>query len=137
MQISVHNRGPQQAALDVLPQLWFRNTWCWSDGIVKPELRALSESSILANHSSLGEYHFEADRPRQLLFCDNETNTGRLFNLTDGARYRKDAFHDAIVSEEASATNPAGMGTKAAAHFRLTIQTGSSESIRVRFASGS
>ena len=29
MRITVHNRGPETAALQVLPQLWFRNTWSW------------------------------------------------------------------------------------------------------------
>src|SRR5438874_1892707 len=30
IRISAHNRGPDAAPLDVLPQLWFRNTWAWS-----------------------------------------------------------------------------------------------------------
>ena len=29
MQISVHNRGAKRAVLQVLPQLWFRNSWSW------------------------------------------------------------------------------------------------------------
>jgi hypothetical protein len=29
IQISVANRGPEAAGLDVLPTLWFRNTWTW------------------------------------------------------------------------------------------------------------
>src|SRR5271154_1154644 len=32
IQISVCNRGPDEAALDVLPTLWFRNTWAWWAG---------------------------------------------------------------------------------------------------------
>ena len=27
--ITVHNRSSQDAALHVLPTLWFRNTWSW------------------------------------------------------------------------------------------------------------
>ncbi len=134
MQISIHNRGPQEAVLHVLPQLWFRNTWSWGNETVKPQLRALSGSSILASHHSLGDYHFDADRPAQLLFCENETNTARVFKLDGGAKYRKDAFHDAIVLGDASATNPDALGTKAAAHYSLTIQAGSSEIIRVRLS---
>ena len=30
MRVTVHNRGPEDAALHVLPQLWFRNTWRWT-----------------------------------------------------------------------------------------------------------
>ena len=29
-QVTVHNRGPEPAALHVIPQLWFRNTWSWT-----------------------------------------------------------------------------------------------------------
>src|SRR5215471_4777603 len=31
IRITVHNRGPEAAPLHVLPTLWFRNTWIWSD----------------------------------------------------------------------------------------------------------
>ncbi len=27
--ITVHNRGPENATIHVLPHLWFRNTWAW------------------------------------------------------------------------------------------------------------
>jgi hypothetical protein len=39
IRISVHNRGPEQARIHVLPNLWFRNTWA-ADGGEKPSLRA-------------------------------------------------------------------------------------------------
>ena len=29
IRITVANRGPEAAPLDVLPTLWFRNTWSW------------------------------------------------------------------------------------------------------------
>ncbi len=30
--VTVHNRSSQDAALHVLPTLWFRNVWSWGDG---------------------------------------------------------------------------------------------------------
>jgi hypothetical protein len=36
MKISVANRGPEAAPLQVLPTLWFRNTWSWLDSGSKP-----------------------------------------------------------------------------------------------------
>ena len=30
MQVTVHNRGPEEARLHVLPTLWFRHTWSWA-----------------------------------------------------------------------------------------------------------
>src|SRR5437879_459238 len=41
MVVTVHNRGPEQATVHVLPQLWFRNTWSWKPNSKKPELFAL------------------------------------------------------------------------------------------------
>ena len=32
MRVVVENHGPDEATLDVLPTLWFRNTWSWDDG---------------------------------------------------------------------------------------------------------
>ena len=36
IRITVHNRGPEPAELQVLPTLWFRNTWSWGNGAGKP-----------------------------------------------------------------------------------------------------
>ena len=36
--ITVHNRGPESAALHVLPTLWFRNTWSWTADQPRPRL---------------------------------------------------------------------------------------------------
>src|SRR5580700_1409855 len=38
IKISVANRGPEAATLHVLPTVWFRNTWMWSERGSKPEL---------------------------------------------------------------------------------------------------
>jgi hypothetical protein len=37
IQISIFNRGPEPAALHVLPTLWFRNTWSWGAGVPQPQ----------------------------------------------------------------------------------------------------
>src|SRR6188768_2179662 len=42
VRISATNRGPESADLQVLPTLWFRNTWCWGtphDTAPKPHLQ--------------------------------------------------------------------------------------------------
>src|SRR5689334_21837447 len=40
IRIEVANRGSQDASVDVLPTLWFRNTWSWGRGGERPALRA-------------------------------------------------------------------------------------------------
>src|SRR5256886_9422415 len=61
IQISIHNRGPEPAALHVLPTLWFRNEWSWGDSPEKPTLEELSgspgRSVVKAFHAQLGEYY--------------------------------------------------------------------------------
>ncbi len=36
MQVTVHNRAAEAAALHVLPQLWARNTWSWKPNSMRP-----------------------------------------------------------------------------------------------------
>ena len=48
IQISVTNRGPEAAALHLLPTLWFRNTWSWADGGRKPILQQVDRTRALA-----------------------------------------------------------------------------------------
>src|SRR5271154_7052306 len=52
IQISVVNRGPEPAAIQVLPTLWFRNTWSWPGGGDKPELSAAQSgrSAVIKTH---------------------------------------------------------------------------------------
>ena len=40
IELSVRNLGPETADLDLLPTLWFRNTWSWDDGHHRPESSA-------------------------------------------------------------------------------------------------
>src|SRR5690349_12152248 len=39
VEITVVNRGSEQASLHVLPTLWFRNTWSWGGDETRPALR--------------------------------------------------------------------------------------------------
>src|SRR6059058_1958227 len=35
MLVTAHNRGPEAADLQVLPHVWYRNTWSWRPGVAK------------------------------------------------------------------------------------------------------
>ena len=54
--ITVHNRGPSDAVLHVLPTLWFRNTWSWRDGEPRPRLAHVTAAQpvVRAEHHQLG-----------------------------------------------------------------------------------
>src|SRR5262249_40944740 len=67
-----------------------------------------------------------------LLFTENETNTHRIFKTPNRTPYVKDAFDSYFVHGCHDATNPAHEGTKATAHYPVTVSAGASRSIRVR-----
>src|SRR5690349_5592652 len=79
--ITVHNRGPQAAVIDVLPTLWFRNRWSWGKECSRPLLESIPAASPLvrAVESDLGEYYLHCEGNPLLLFTENETNAQRLF----------------------------------------------------------
>ncbi len=133
MQVTVHNRGTDEATLHLLPQVWFRNTWSWS-GVRdnKPALRERDDGAIDIEHPRLGRYTLYAEDPRKLLFCENETNSHRLFGYSETKSYFKDAFHDFLIGGRCDAVNPGHVGTKAAAHYTLVVPGGDSRAVRLR-----
>jgi hypothetical protein len=143
IRVTVANRGPDASPLDVLPTLWFRNTWSWGrtgEGYwPKPRIRQAGEGSLLAEHSSLGRFRFAADsdprgKPPEFLFTENETNAATLFDSPNGARYAKDAFHEYIVQGRSDAVNPEKTGTKACALYRLAVPAGGGITLRLRLS---
>jgi hypothetical protein len=136
IQITVHNRGAQPTALHVLPTLWFRNTWSWGGNPPRPGLRqaalAGAGSVISALHPELGERFFYAEGSPALLFTENETNTDRLVHVPNRTPYVKDGIHNYIVQGRQNAVNTEKTGTKASAHYPLTVGAGKSETLRLR-----
>ncbi|HSB43676.1 MAG TPA: glucosidase, partial [Nitrospira sp.] len=51
----------------------------------------------------------------------------------EGARYVKDSFHNYVVQGDKEAVNPDHLGTKAAAHYVLTLAPGAMKNIKLRF----
>ena len=136
IRITVNNRGPDAAELHLLPHLWFRNTWSWGhehDG--KPSLKLTQSGHVDASHPKLGDFELHADQSPEFLFCENETNPKRQFNM-DAKGYFKDAIHDCVVNGKADAVNPDQVGTKCATHYRLTVEAGGESVVRLRLAKG-
>ena len=136
MRLTVHNRGADEASIHVLPQIWFRNTWSWSQGVKTPSLKAQGGGRVRAQHDELGVYTIEFEAADRLLFCDNETNFARLFGVAGAQGFFKDAFHDYVVHGRSEAVNPAGKGTKVGGVYLRAIPARGSSSIRVRLRAG-
>jgi hypothetical protein len=132
VEITVHNRGSDAAAIHVLPQVWFRNTWSWNPGADRPALSAVGDAVVAAHHVELGSYWLHGAGEATLLFCDNDTNAARLFGTNGAAGYYKDAIHDYLIDGRQGAVNPRRTGTKVAFHYALTIAARGSSCIRLR-----
>ncbi len=123
IQISIHNRGPESAELHVLPTLWFRNQWSWQGNPDRPALQRLG-TAVKAVDPKLGARYLYCEGDVPLLFTENETNTQRIFGVPNRSPYVKDSINDCIVYGRQDAVNPEQKGTKAAAHYRLTVKPG-------------
>jgi hypothetical protein len=133
--IEITNRGPDQASIDVLPTLWFRNTWS-DEAQPRPTLERVADLAdatvVRADHDRVGTlYLYAANRPATL-FCENETNTARLFGEPNATRYVKDGIGEAVVGGNSEAAHPTGPGTKAAAHYAIAVGAGETERITLR-----
>jgi hypothetical protein len=138
IEITVKNRGPAPASLHVLPSLWFRNTWSWGTNAERPGLKQIDTkefgSVIAAGHASLGERFFYSEDATELLFTENETNNERLFKSANRTPYVKDGINDYIVQGSKDSVNPENKGTKACAHYQITLEAGESRVIRLRLS---
>jgi hypothetical protein len=130
-QIRAINRGPEPARLQLLPQIWFRNTWSWTRDSEKPLLARDGARGVTLTHPEMGRFNAHFDGDPELLFCENETNFRRLFG-TAGPPHPKDAFHDFVVSAARDAPNPKASGTKCAGRFAVELAPGAEHCVRVR-----
>lgn len=118
--ISAYNRGPEEADLHIIPQMFFKNHWSWPKvEPEKPTMKQTDDMTIQADHKELGRYHLfcpsspaPSAPPRKrgaapepvsdeevvptLMFTENETNFERLYGGKNKS-YAKDAFHDQII----------------------------------------
>lgn len=139
VRITSYNRGPDPATLHVIPQLWFPNTWSWSDDHPPaPTMYSAGEGVITAKHHSLGKnylYCLPSPLPvsaegeevatdidsvnPELLFTENNTNFHRLYGGQNETPYVKDAFHDHIIPSH----RPASEDLEKTGYFRSKIHS--------------
>ena len=135
IRVTATNRGPEAAVLDLLPTLWFRNTWSWDRGAPRPTLSAWDRAVVVeADHDALGMRWLVAEGSPELLFTDNDTNFERLWGAPNRSPYVKDGIDDHVVRGVPGRINPARTGTKAALHYRVPLGPGESKVIKLRLA---
>ena len=150
IRIEAFNRGPEDAPLHILPHLWFRNTWAWTEPAGSEPIIGVGPSSdkfvsLLADDATagslknipfeyrLGKRYLYCEPGAKLLFTDNETNMPRVHGerATSRKSHVKDAFHRYIVNGE-QVINRARTGTKSCAQFVCNVPAGGSAVVRLR-----
>jgi hypothetical protein len=149
IRIEAFNRGPEAAPLHLLPQLWFRNTWAWtnppgSEPIISADSSAQDSVVLVADDFnraqlrnlqfpySLGQRYLYAPAGGNPLFTDNESNAVKLYGCaSDRKPFVKDAFHRHIIHREAC-VNPQRRGTKACVRFDYQVPAKGSVVLRLR-----
>ncbi len=149
IRVEAFNRGQDAAELHILPHLWFRNTWSWTDppgpepkiqaGGAGKDLMLVADDSTakpLENiqlQYALGRRCLYACSGGELLFTNNETNASHLYgpSAINRSAYVKDAFHRYVVKGE-QCVNPRQLGTKACIHYHANVAGGSSIVFRLR-----
>jgi hypothetical protein len=149
IRIEAINRGPETARLDLLPHLWFRNTWSWSQPRNKePQIRLApsTDNGLILEADdfqamrlrnlqfpyALGKRFLYAPSDGEALFTENESNAVRLYGCGSNTKpFVKDAFHRRLVHGE-DCTNPAKTGTKACARFVYQVPPSESVVLRLR-----
>ena len=130
LRLTVENAGPETAKIDVLPTLWFRNTWSWD--VPEGEKPAITQGdgALIAGPLTLA---YETADASAALFCDNETNAVKLFGqgATNLSHYPKDAINDFVVGG-AWSVNPEKTGTKASVRYTLSVAPGEKRVLRLR-----
>jgi hypothetical protein len=134
IRITAANRGTEPAPLQLLPTLWFRNTWSWGRDVRRPTLNAVADNVVHAVHDVLGEYWLACDGSPSMLFTENETNARRLWDAPNRAPYVKDGINDFVVGGCSETINPNRTGTKMAAQYRCMIAPGAAETILLRLS---
>lgn len=145
VRLTVLNRAPEPALIEVLPTLWFRNTWawgrtgeaCWDRGVLRRSRVSGSKDGgarIDGEHPSLGELRLDVEEDAELLFTENETNKMLLWGARNDVPYVKDAFHRHVVNGETNAVNPEQFGTKAASRHRRTVPASGSTKVQLRLS---
>src|SRR5215831_1589001 len=132
VKISIYNRSKETASLNVLPTLWFRNTWNWGYDDYKPVMFAAEKDQIVVKHQLLDTFYLYYEGTQDLLFTDNETNTKRLYNHDDAKQFYKDGINDYLIRGDNASVNPEKKGTKASVNYDISVEGESSAVIRLR-----
>ncbi len=136
IQISLHNRSAKAAQLEVIPTLWFRNTWSWQEDAVRPKLFSDKPKEIRVDHPEIADLSLYFEGNPDLMFCENESNPDKVAGAVPSTTTFKDGINDTIVEGDRSKINLQPEGTKAGTRYKVRIPAGGQTTLRLRLGPG-
>jgi hypothetical protein len=130
MHVVVTNVSSEPRTIHVLPTLWLRNTWSWEVSADRPQLHG-DAASVEVDHPAVGPMRLTWSGAPTPLYCENETNTLRLYGTQPVTPYPKDGINDHVVTG-APTVNPQPRGTKAALWYQESLDPGATAEMYVR-----
>ena len=101
----MRNAGPEAAAIDVLPTLWFRNTWSWGIDDATPSIR-LENGALVAEHARLGARVLAGDGSAGgAVLRERDEHASGCGACPSATPYPKDGINDHVV-RGAATVNP-------------------------------
>jgi hypothetical protein len=100
-----------------------------------PNISFVNKTCVKAVHERLDNYYFYFQKPNDLLFTDNETNTLKVSNIPNDSLFTKDAFHDAIIyGSNTNELRARKKGTKCAPVYKMKIAGGATKTVYCRIS---
>lgn len=134
MKATIHNRSNKDAEITVLPTVWFRNEWAFKEDKEASLMYKRPDGSVKLECQVYGDFFLYAEDADEIVFCDNETNTERIYGYKSGNQFFKDGINDYIVNGEADKINPLQRGSKSSFVFKITVPANGSKEVKVRLA---
>lgn len=132
--ITVKNCSDSNETLWVIPQVWFRNYWRHEFFTSKPILQLKEDGVVDLYQEEVGEYHLYYKTGARPLFCDNETNTEKVYGTENTHKYVKDGICDHIVNGAKSVNDVTKQGTKFGAAHKLVLGAGETKEVIIRIS---
>jgi hypothetical protein len=135
IRLTAVNRSDKKAVLTILPTLWYRNNWSWGYGNYEPQLKSSVKGIIDIEHDSLAiKKLYARDQETAAIFCNNETNSEKLYGSISKSKYFKDGINNFLVHNDKNAINEEKEGTKAAFLVETEIEAGESKTFDFRLS---
>lgn len=134
IRVTVTNRSNKKAPLVILPTLWYRNNWSWGYGTYQPQLKSSENGKIDIDHEAIDLHHlYSRNKDVESLFCDNETNTQKVFGKISENKFFKDGINDYLV-KGLNTIHPDKKGTKAAFLIDTELEAGETKTFDFRLS---